>query len=185
MLQIILIALSLSLDAFCLSVTNGLVVRSFGLRHALLMGAYFGGFQFLMPLLGSFLAGTVSSYIGHFGPYISFLLLAFIGVKMIIEARKSDGEEGSSDGGLTHRKLIVMAVATSIDALAVGITFAFMEIPLIASCIIIGVITFAVCVPAGMFGRKIPVKSGKTAEIIGGCVLVGIGIKILAEGVIG
>ncbi len=186
MLTIFLIALSLSMDAFAVSVTNGMTACGFRFRHALIMGLYFGGFQFLMPLVGYFLAGTVSSHISRLGPYISFILLGFIGGRMIWEALKEDNND--SDAcliDLTHRRLLAMAVATSIDALAVGVSFAFMNVKLLFSCGIIGIITFTVCVVGAVAGNCLPIKSCKNAEIAGGTVLIAIGVKILLEGILG
>lgn len=193
MLQIILTGISLSMDAFAISVTNGLTVKGFKLRHALIMAAYFGAFQFLMPLVGSFLAGTVSDYISAVGPYISFALLAFIGGRMLIGAFKSDPQESEeTDGMLNMRpaKLLALAVATSIDALAVGVAMGFDpnyagDMPLLPACLVIGAVTFIICVGGGMLGRYIPHMSGKKAEAVGGAVLVGIGIKLLIEGLVG
>ena len=112
------------MDAFAVSVTSGLTVKGFGAKHACLLGLYFGGFQFLMPLLGYLLGSTVSSLVSEWAPYISFFLLAFVGVKMLVEAIK--GGESAVCTQLRHSQLLVMAVATSLDALAVGISFAFM-----------------------------------------------------------
>ena len=125
MLSVILIGISLSMDAFAVSVTNGIAMRPFKTGYALWHGLYFGAFQFLMPLAGYILGSTVSGYVTAIGPYVSFALLAFIGSKMILEAVRG-GEEGS--GGmavLSHKRLLALAVATSIDALAVGVSFAF------------------------------------------------------------
>ncbi|MBQ8975172.1 MAG: manganese efflux pump, partial [Oscillospiraceae bacterium] len=123
---IFLIAVSLALDAFAVSVTSGLTVRGFNIKHSLLMGTYFGMFQFVMPLLGWLLGSTVSQYVSRYGPWIAFALLAFIGGRMIVSALRSGG--AAPIGKLTHRRLLVLAVATSIDAFAVGVSFAFMEI---------------------------------------------------------
>lgn len=185
MLSILLIGISLSMDAFAISVTNGLTLKNFNYRHALWMGIYFGGFQFLMPLIGFFLGSTVSSYVNAIGPYISFALLAFIGGKMLFDSLQ--GGEDEDDGMLTlsHKKLFAMAIATSIDALAVGVSFAFMEdVTLFPSCILIGCTTFVISFLGAMLGSKIPGISGKKAGILGGLVLIGIGVKILVEGVI-
>jgi len=184
MLSILLIGVSLSMDAFAISVTNGLTLKNFNWRHALWMGIYFGGFQFLMPLIGCFLGSTVSRYVNALGPYISFALLAFIGGKMLLDSLKP-GEEGE-DGmqTLSHRRLLAMAVATSIDALAVGVSFAFMEdFSLLPSCLLIGCTTFVISFGGAMLGSRISGISGKKAGILGGVVLIGIGIKLLVEGV--
>jgi putative Mn2+ efflux pump MntP len=182
MLSILLIGVGLSMDAFAISVANGLTLRNFCWRHALLMGLYFGGFQFLMPLVGSFLGGTVSGYVSTYAPYISFFLLAFIGGRMLWGALKN----GVSNEGLTtlsHARLLVMAVATSLDALAVGRSFAFMDIALLPACILIGCTTFVISVAGAMLGSKIPGISCRTAVVLGGCVLIGIGIKLLLQGI--
>ena len=190
MLSIVLIGVSLAMDAFAISLTYGLTVQGFRLRHALYLSAYFAVFQFLMPLIGSFLAGTVSDYISKLGPYISFFLLAFIGGKMLVEALHSEASEDSGpadESSITAKmhpsRLIALAVATSIDALAVGVSFAFMDVALIPSCLIIGGVTFLICTAGGMLGRYIPWLTGKRAEIFGGLILIGIGIKLLVEGV--
>lgn len=182
MLSILLIGVGLSMDAFAISVANGLTLRNFCWRDALLMGLYFGGFQFVMPLIGSFLGSTVSGYVSAYGPYISFFLLVFIGGRMLFGALKG----GVSDEGLaklSHPRLLVMAVATSLDALAVGVSFAFMEIDLLPACLLIGCTTFVISFAGAMLGSKIPGISCKTAVILGGCVLIGIGIKLLLQGV--
>lgn len=183
MFSILLIGVSLSMDAFAISVTNGLTLKDFSWRHALWMGLYFGAFQFLMPLIGCLLGSTVSTYVNAYGPYISFALLAFIGGKMLLDSIKGDGgDEGMLK--LSHKRLLVMAVATSIDALAVGVSFAFMEVKLVPSCALIGCTTFVISFVGAFLGSKIPGISGKKAGIIGGLVLIGIGIKLLVEGVI-
>jgi putative Mn2+ efflux pump MntP len=184
MLSILLIGVSLSMDAFAISVANGLTLKNFNVRHALWMGLYFGGFQFLMPLLGYLLGSTVSHYIMKLGPYISFALLAFIGGKMLLDSIKG-GEEASGQETLTHKALLAAAVATSIDALAVGVSFAFMEdVRLLPSCLLIGCTTFVISFGGAMLGSRIPGLSGKKAGIVGGLVLIGIGLKLLIEGVV-
>ena len=187
LISILLIGVSLSMDAFAVSVTNGLTLKNFNVRHALWMGLYFGGFQFLMPLLGYLLGSAVSHYIMKFGPYISFALLAFIGGKMLLESirpsKEDDGETGMTT--LAHRSLLAAAVATSIDALAVGVSFAFQEdVKLLPSCLLIGCTTFVISFLGAMLGSRIPGLSGRKAGIVGGLVLIGIGVKLLVEGVI-
>ena len=184
MLSILLIGVGLSMDAFAVSVTSGLTVKGFGPKHAALLGIYFGGFQFLMPLIGYLLGSTVSSFVSDYAPYISFFLLAFVGIKMLVEAIRG-GDKAVCHTQLKHSQLLVMAIATSLDALAVGISFAFMDVPLLASCVMIGCTTFVLCFIGGMVGGKIPGVSCKTAGIAGGVVLCGIGIKLLIEGLVG
>ena len=184
MLSILLIGVSLSMDAFAISVTNGLTLKNFHWRHALWMGIYFGGFQFLMPLIGCFLGSTVSRYVTALGPYISFFLLAFIGGKMLFDSLRPGGDDEAGMQTLSHKKLLAMAIATSIDALAVGVSFAFMEdVSLLPSCILIGCTTFVISFCGAMLGSKISGLSGKKAGILGGLVLIGIGVKLLVEGV--
>ena len=187
MLSILLIGISLSMDAFAVSVTNGLTLKDFNVRHALWLGLYFGGFQFLMPLLGYLLGSTVSHYIMKFGPYISFALLAFIGGKMLLESIRPSEDGEADEGGMavmSHKSLLAAAVATSIDALAVGVSFAFQEdVKLLPSCLLIGCTTFVLSVLGALLGSRIPGLSGKKAGVVGGLVLIGIGLKLLIEGV--
>ena len=181
MLNILLIGIGLSMDAFAVSVTNGLTIPRYRLRHAALTAAYFGFFQGLMPLLGWLLGSTVSGIISSWGPYVSFFLLAFIGVKMLVEALK--GADGSVEATLKHSRLAVMAVATSLDALAVGVSFAFMDVPLIPACLLIAATTFVICLAGGELGAHVPGISTKAAGVLGGLVLCGIGVKLLLEGI--
>ena len=148
----------LSMDALAVSVTSGLTVKGFGPKHAALLGIYFGGFQFLMPLIGYLLGSTVSSFVSDYAPYISFFLLAFVGIKMLVEAIRG-GEA---------------AVCTQLP-----------EVTLLPSCLLIGCTTFVLCFAGGMVGGKIPGISCKTAGIAGGVVLCAIGIKLLIEGLAG
>ncbi|MCM1149258.1 MAG: manganese efflux pump MntP family protein [Butyricicoccus sp.] len=183
MISILLIGVSLSMDAFAVSVTNGLTLKGFRPAHALWMGLYFGFFQFLMPLIGCLLGSTVSGYISAVGPYISFALLAFIGGKMLLDSLRGGGEDDAGMLLLSHKRLLALAVATSIDALAVGVSFAFMDVKLLPSCTLIGCTTFTISVAGAFLGRAIPNVSGKKAGIAGGLVLVGIGVKLLLEGI--
>ena len=186
MFPILLIGVSLSMDAFAVSVTNALMLKNFNFRHALWMGLYFGAFQFLMPLLGWLLGSTVSRYVMRFGPYISFFLLAFIGGKMLLESlRPASGDDEGGASALSHRSLLAAAVATSIDALAVGVSFAFQEdVKLLPSCLLIGCTTFVISFLGAMLGSRIPGLRGKKAGIVGGIVLIGIGLKLLVEGLV-
>lgn len=182
MLNILLIGAGLSMDAFAVSVTNGLTTPGYRYRHAALTAAYFGFFQGLMPLLGWLLGSTVSGLISAWGPYISFFLLAFIGLRMIVEALR-DGAAAKSGPALSHGRLAVMAVATSLDALAVGVSFAFMDVPLAPSCLLIAGVTFVICLAGGVLGSRVPGISCRAAGILGGVVLCAIGLKLLFEGI--
>ena len=187
LLSILLIGVSLSMDAFAVSVTNGLTLKRFNVRHALWMGLYFGGFQFLMPLIGCLLGSTVSHYIMKFGPYISFALLAFIGGKMIFESVRPGEEDEAGMTELSHKRLLASAVATSIDALAVGITFActgYVRLgQLTAPLLVIGLVSFALSVAGFTIGGRSgeAVNEKIRPELLGGVILVGIGVKILLE----
>ena len=186
MVEILLIALSLALDAFAVSVSCGLSCGGNGLKNALLMGCYFGAFQFAMPLIGWLLGTTVAEYVSAVSPWISFALLAFIGVRMIIGALKKDGDEDCpAMDRLTHRRLVVLAIATSIDALAVGVSFAFsMDVDIFLSSAVIGLVAFGLSVFGGTIGRKLGDRFQKQAEVLGGLVLVAIGLKILLENIL-
>lgn len=181
----ILIGASLSVDAFAVTVGEGLACRKNRLRNALGHSLYFGIFQALMPLIGFYLAGTVSGKIMSIGPYVSFFMLALVGGKMFLDSIKgrTAEDDAEAEGTFSHGKAIMLAIATSIDALAVGVSFAFTESSVLLPCTIIGVSTFVICALGGLLCAKLPKGSGKTAGIVGGLVLIGIGIKLLVEGV--
>ena len=182
----ILLGASLSVDAFAVTVGEGLSCPQNRMKNSLGHAIYFGIFQALMPLIGFYLAGTVSEKIMEFGPYISFFLLAFIGIKMLTDAMKNKNENEKKDlvcEKFSHAKAIILAIATSIDALAVGVSFAFTENSVLLPCSIIGIITFLVCSLGGILCSKLPKGSDKGAGIIGGFVLIGIGIKLLIQGI--
>ncbi len=187
LLTYVLIGASLSMDAFAVTVGEGLACPQGGLKNALKHSLYFGFFQALMPLVGFYLAGTVSGRIMSLGPYISFFMLVFVGGKMLIDALKGKAEsekDCNTSGDFSHPKAIVLAFATSIDALAVGVSFAFTETKVFLPCSIIGVTTFIICALGGLLCYKLPKSSGKAAGIVGGAVLIGIGIKLLIEGAV-
>lgn len=178
--ELFLIALGLSMDAFAVSVCKGLSVRGAKARRALLCGAYFGGFQALMPLLGYLLGGRFQRVIASVDHWVAFILLSVIGLNMI---RESFAEE-TFDDDWSAQSMLPLAVATSIDALAVGVSFAFQEdLKLLPSCLLIGCTTFVISFGGAMLGSRIPKLNGKKAGIVGGIVLIGIGLKLLIEGV--
>ncbi len=179
MLNILLIGVGLSMDAFAVSVTNGLTIPGYRAGQAALTAAYFGFFQGLMPLLGCLLGRAISGLVSAWGAYVSFFLLAFTGVKMIAEA--ASGRERAA--GLRHGRLAAMAVATSLDALAVGVSFAFMDAALLPSCLLIALVTFAICFAGGVLGGRVPGISCRAAGIAGGVVLCCIGVRLLLEGI--
>ena len=184
MLSVLLIGFSLSMNACAVTVTNAVTLRPFRRRDMLLSAVYFGGFQFLMPLLGALLAGTVSGHLIRWGPFISFVLLGYIGVKMILDAMRSGEEDAPGAAELTHARLLALAVATSIDALAVGVSFAFSppEPGVWLSCILIGCTTFCLTLFAAAMGRRFNTLHPRRAGVLGGSVLLIIGIKLLLEG---
>ena len=177
--EIFLIAIGLSMDAFAVSLANGIIIKKIRLSDCLKFGLFFGIFQFIMPAIGWGLGTTVSGYISAFDHWIAFLLLGFIGVKMIYESLKSDddGEEKS----LGFVNMTILAIATSIDALAVGISFAVMETRIFISSIIIGITTFIISFSGVILGKRLGVKLKTGAEVFGGIILISIGLKILIE----
>lgn len=172
------------MDAFAVSVANALTLRPFRKAYAFWMGLYFGAFQCLMPLAGYVLGSTVSGHITAVGPYVSFALLGIIGVRMIIEALSPEEQKGMT--ALSHRKLLALAVATSIDALAVGVSFAFSPpgMGVVSSCVLIGCTTFVIASAAALLAGRIPALRPGRAGILGGAVLILIGIKLLLEGLL-
>lgn len=180
MLYILLIAVSLAMDAFAVSAATGVSMPDFRLKHAVTMGVWFGAFQCAMPLAGWLLGTGVSGYISAIDHFVAFGLLAFIGGRMVWHSFSPDGEEACAD--LSPRRLLVLAVATSIDALAVGVSMAFMpEVNVPLACVVIGVVAFALSVVGGLLGKRLGDLLQKRAELIGGLVLIGIGVKILVE----
>ncbi len=180
--EIIFIGVGLSADAFSVAVCKGLNMRKLNLKHGYIIALFFGVFQAVMPLIGYLLGTGFSSYIEAVDHWIAFVLLAFIGGKMAFEAirDKGDDEEEKSDA-INLGELIVMAVATSIDALAVGITFAFLDVKIIPAAAIIGVTTFALSLAGVLIGNKFGAKYKNKAELAGGIILILIGLKILLE----
>ena len=176
--EIVIIAVALSMDAFAISITIGLSSQKIGIKHLLVPGIYFGSFQAIMPLIGYF-AGVFFIYrIQEFDHWAAFFLLGFVGGKMIKDCF-SRKEEKSNKFGIMS--MLVLAVATSIDALAVGITFSFFKINIFLAVIVIGLTTFFFSVVGVKIGNKFGTKFKSKAEIIGGVILVLLGIKILLE----
>lgn len=183
-LELVTIALGLSMDACAVSVCKGLSVDRLSVRHMLITGLYFGGFQALMPLIGYFLGSSFEEFITSFDHWIAFILLALIGVNMIRESRGAAEELNASFG---VKAMLPLAVATSIDALAVGVTFAFLSVDIVPAVCLIGGITFILSVAGLNLGRVFGARSRSVAELAGGVILILIGLKILLEhlGIIG
>ena len=186
-IDLFLTALALAMDAVAVSIASGLSVHTLRFRDALKMAAVFGAFQALMPLLGYLLASwfTASSagWLRDYDHWVAFMLLGGIGVKMILDARRfnQNAADEKVHSPFRTNKLIVLGIATSLDAFAVGITFSLMDAGLATTVIIIGVITFLLCLPAVWFGARLGKLYAKRAEILGGVVLIGIGSKILID----
>ena len=183
LLELFILAVGLSMDAFAVSVCKGLSVKKMEPKHALICGAYFGGFQALMPTIGYLLGSQFESMITQIDHWIAFVLLVFLGGKMIIEAVRAE-EEAEPSNPFALGTLFVMAIATSIDALATGIvfrSFSFSTGKLLLAVGFIGSVTFILTLLGALGGKKLGEKFRKHAEIIGGIVLVCIGAKILIE----
>lgn len=180
-LELFLIAVGLSMDAFAVSVCKGLATRQLRCRHYLIIGAWFGGFQALMPGLGYLLGSTFESYITAIDHWVAFVLLCLIGGSMVKEARSDDEEAGADNSSFAFKTMLLLAVATSIDALAVGVTFAFLDVQIAPAVSFIGVITFLLSAVGVKIGNVFGLKYKSKAELFGGIVLVAMGLKILIE----
>ena len=182
--ELFLLGVGLSMDAFAVSVCKGLGMRKLNKKQALIIGLYFGGFQALMPLIGWLLGSQFQQYITSIDHWIAFILLGFIGGKMMVEAVREWNEEETvevMDAPIDHKNMFVLAVATSIDALAVGITFAFLNVSIMEACLIIGCTTFVLSVIGVVVGNFFGTRYKRKAEIAGGVILILIGLKILLE----
>lgn len=185
LLELFLTAVGLSMDAFAVSVCKGLSAGKVRPRHALTAGLWFGGFQALMPLIGWFLGSRFQALISGIDHWVAFVLLAIIGINMIREALKKDEEE--TEPSFAWRAMLPLAVATSIDALTVGITFAFLQVDIVPAVTFIGLTTFAFSAVGVAAGGVVGLRGKTRAELLGGTVLVLLGLKILLEhlGVLG
>ena len=177
LLEILLISISVSLDAFAVSICKGLSFKKFSLKKAIIIGLYFGIFQAVMPLIGYFLGVTFNNFIDSFDHYLVFGLLLFIGINMIIESfKKCDAKNDS----IAFKSMILLALATSIDALAIGVTFAFLKVNL-AYVFLIGLTTFLFSVIGVKIGNVFGNKYENISKLLGGITLILIGLKILLE----
>lgn len=179
--ELFLIAVGLSMDAFAVSVCKGLHMPRLNVKQGLIIALFFGVFQAVMPLLGWFLGQQFAERISAFDHWIAFVLLAFIGGKMIVEALKKDTDAETAAARFDIMELFMLAIATSIDALAVGITFAFLNVSILPSVSLIGVTTFALSFAGVVIGHRFGAKYQNKAELLGGVILVLIGTKILLE----
>ena len=180
LLTIVIIAIGLAMDAFAVSVVSGAAYKKLNIRHAFRLALFFGGFQAFMPIIG-FLAGlTVKQHIADYDHWVAFALLTAVGAKMLYESTKiKPADENSQPFNIPV--LLVLAVATSIDALAVGITLSLLRIPIVTAAVIIGLVTFALSYIGVFIGKNFGHFFESKIEALGGLVLIGIGCKILIE----
>ncbi len=179
-LSILLIALGLAMDAFAVAVSSGFIIKNLKLNNALKIAAFFGTFQLIMPIIGWFAGMTVSRFISGFDHWVAFGLLLIVGLHMIYESLKC-GSAGSKINPLNIFVLFTLAIATSIDALAVGLSLSFLKVAIIMPSIIIGIVTFCLSFLGVYIGNKVGHFFERRIEFVGGLILIGIGIRILLE----
>ena len=190
LIELFVLAVGLSMDAFAVSVCKGLSMKKITLKNSVIVGLYFGGFQAGMPLIGYFLGLQFKDYIMSVDHWIAFILLGYLGLKMIQEALSKDDDIEviqSEKEMLSFKNMSVLAIATSIDALAVGITLAFLQVNIIPAVTFIGIVTFLLSMVGVKIGNVFGIKYKSKAELAGGIILISMGIKILLEhiGIIG
>lgn len=173
------LAVGLSMDAFAVAICKGLAIRKLFMKHMVIAGAWFGGFQALMPVVGYILGVQFKERITSVDHWIAFLLLGLIGIHMIREACSKEGEE--TNDSLAFKEMLLLALATSIDALAVGVTFAFLSVNIFAAVSFIGMSTFLLSMAGIKAGNIFGIRYKAKAELIGGAILILLGIKILLE----
>ena len=178
--ELLILAIGLSMDAFAVSICKGLSLGKITPKHMCIAGAWFGGFQALMPLIGYFLGSVFADMITQWDHWIAFILLGIIGGNMI---KESFGQEEHLDASMTAKSMFLLAVATSIDALAVGVTFAFLKVQIVPAVSFIGVITFTLSAIGIKIGSIFGTKYQSKAELCGGIILILIGTKILLDGI--
>lgn len=177
--ELLIIAVGLAMDAFAVSICKGLSVRKIRPRHAFSTAMWFGGFQALMPLIGYFVGISFADFVTDVDHWIAFVLLALIGSNMVKESREKDEVEACPD--FSFRKMLALAVATSIDALAVGVTFAFLRINIWTAALVIGVTTAAISGAGLKIGNIFGSRYKSKAELVGGIILIAMGARILVE----
>lgn len=181
-MELVLIAVGLSMDAFAVAICKGLSVQKLGWKHYLTVGVWFGGFQALMPTLGYLLGTTFERYITSVDHWVAFVLLCLIGGSMLKEGLAKEEEEKEERAGFDFKSMLLLAVATSIDALAVGITFALLpDVNIFSAVGLIGTITFCLSSVGLKVGNIFGLKYKSKAEVVGGVILILIGVKILLE----
>ena len=178
-LEIVLIAIGLAMDAFAVSICKGLSMKKMSWKKAIIVGLYFGIFQAIMPVIGYFLGAAFENIVVQIDHWVAFILLVAIGVNMLREAFTNDSENINDD--VNFKTMIVLAIATSIDALAIGISFAFLQTNILIAALIIGIITFVLSLLGVKIGNKFGDKYERKAETVGGLILILMGFKILLE----
>lgn len=176
--ELLLIAIGLAMDAFAVAIGKGIAVGKVTARHSLSAGVWFGGFQALMPIIGYWLGHSFAGFVESIDHWIAFGLLAIIGINMIREALS---EEEGQDGDFGFKTMFVMSIATSIDALAIGLSLAFLGVNIWFSAAIIGIVTFTISASGVYLGSIVGSRLGSRSGIIGGIILIAIGLKILIE----
>jgi putative Mn2+ efflux pump MntP len=179
--ELFFVAVGLSMDAFAVSICKGLGMSRMRWSQALVIGLFFGGFQAGMPVIGWFAGSQFAHLVQPVGHWIAFALLAFIGAKMIWDALHEDEGEDGQDNSFDLRELLLLAIATSIDALAVGVSFSLLEVNILFAASFIGVVTFALSVAGVAVGHLFGARWEKPSTIAGGIVLILIGVKTLVE----
>ena len=193
LIELFLLAVGLSMDAFAVAISKGLTMSGAAIKKALIVGLYFGIFQAGMPLAGYFLAMRFADRVVALSPWIAFALLSFLGGKMIIGSLKkkkptvgcSDEKNMLSETALRPKEMLPLAVATSIDALAVGVSLAFLQVNIIPAVLLIGIVTMVVSMAGVKIGNIFGTKFKSKAEILGGVILIGIGLHILIGHLLG
>ena len=187
LIEIVALAVGLSMDAFAVAVCVGLKMRKFTIRSALVVGLYFGLFQAGMPVIGYLVAMQLASHVMAFAPWISFAVLAFLGVRMMADSFKKEDASGevfspnNSDASVSHKEILPLAVATSIDALAVGAPLAFFNVNIAQAAMLIGATTIVISMCGVKIGNLFGSRFKSKAEFLGGVILIGIGVHILLE----
>lgn len=176
---LLILAVALAMDSVAVSIAIGSKYRDLLLQRTLFVAAVFGFFQGAMPVAGYFIGITFAEYVQSFDHWIAFVLLVGLGAKMLYEAYKNEFDEEVTD--LSNKTLITMGIATSIDAMAIGVTFAFLQTDILTAASVIALVTFALCVVAVYIGKKLGSLLESKAEMLGGIILIGLGCKILVE----
>ena len=180
--ELFLIAVGLSMDAFAVSICKGLGMQRLNMGQAVVIALFFGGFQALMPVIGWAVGAQFAHFVSTYAHWIAFALLAFVGGKMLWDAFHEDEGEDAGPFKLELGDLLMLAIATSIDALAVGVSFAFLDVAIAPSAALIGVTTFVLSLAGVALGHQFGSRWEKPATIVGGIVLILIGVKVLLEG---